>query len=302
MTFISNVVKVDDQGVSELVSEFKTNRLNGDHTKMASLQVQGRKVLYEQIAEAYRIGQILLSPSNKGPFHRYLLSLGFEKEAATFDKGKTKNRWLLVTKVLYGEWKTYTDFHLASFSADKEGVTVFQPNRSSEKYANVLRRLWDQTVAVEKAAEYIENFDEPEYGAGLVGMERIDRATYADATKDGNSKLDHLETGLNAISFSMPKPAEISADVKFGVMLFETGEDNLTVYECKSLTQDEFDAMAADYGRRISAQKRKDQAEWKRQLNEIQKAERGRLCKAKADQKRQDKAAKAKAAQQAKAV
>lgn len=295
MEIISNAAKVDDQGLTDLVLEFKANRLNGDHAKMANLQVQGRKILYEQIGEAYRIGQILLSPSNKGPFYRHLRSLGFENEAETFDKGKTKNKWLLVTKVLYGEWKTYTDFHLSSLSADKEGITVFQPNRSSEKYANVLRRLWDQNIAVENVVEYIENFCEPDYGAGLVGMERIDRATYADPTKDGNSKLNHLETGLNSIAFSMPKPAEIASDVKFGVMLFETGEDNLTVYECKSLTQDEFNAMAADYGRRLSAQKRKDNAQWKKQLKEINSAETQRKRRDSKIKKASEAAAKKKA-------
>jgi hypothetical protein len=78
-----------------------------------------------------------------------------------------KNFWKALVTLLYG------NVHEVETEDGKE--TVCEPNRSAEKYANLLRYLAETGVDKDKVVESIQTFNDPEFGGGLIGMEKRDR-------------------------------------------------------------------------------------------------------------------------------
>ena len=67
--------------LSGTVSDFIQNRISTDEAEMLSIREQGRAVLYNQLAEAYRIGLILVEPKNRIEFCKILSKYNLDGDA-----------------------------------------------------------------------------------------------------------------------------------------------------------------------------------------------------------------------------
>jgi len=116
-------IKFDD--LKKTVADFQTIHLLNDQTEMANFEDGGRNILYNQLAEAYRIGLLLLTPSNGTMFCNLLTDAELKTEAKKYGDNKAPNPWAYVTKLLYGKW--------VSKQVSNTVFHVFEPNRSAEK-------------------------------------------------------------------------------------------------------------------------------------------------------------------------
>jgi len=104
-----------------MVEEFR-NATVANRSELDQITLNGRRKVWENVAQAALISQEIIKPANKDDYHAALLAHGMP---APVD-GKKVNPYTLVVKLLYGEWKD-------------DQANVFQPNRSAEKYACVFR-------------------------------------------------------------------------------------------------------------------------------------------------------------------
>ncbi|EZP69983.1 hypothetical protein BV96_03661 [Sphingomonas paucimobilis] len=258
-----------------LVADFQTTRLDSDQTKMIGFEGQGRAVLYAQLAEAYRIGKLLLSKGpSRGAFQQMMENAGMTNEAKKFEEDKAANEWAYVTKLLYGKW------------VEKEVLnTVFQefePNRSAEKYGCVLRHLDKKNIAVESAAQYIANFTH-EKGNALVGIEAVDRmeAKSGSNSSDDNTEETYLKFGVSpvpndVVQFDMPADwyddKRFKSDNQFGTCWFEVRDGRVFLFDRKPLKEEDFKKLAKVRGRRVYAEHKAAQET----LDKLAKASKGK--------------------------
>ncbi|OJY71254.1 MAG: hypothetical protein BGP16_11770 [Sphingobium sp. 66-54] len=240
-----------------LVADFQTTRLDDDQMKMVGFEGQGRAVLYNQLAEAYRIAKLLLTKGpNRGAFQSMMEAAGMTVEAKKFEDDKATNEWAYATKLLYGKF------------VEKEFLnTVFQefePNRSAERYGCILRHLNKHNIAVEAAADYMANFTH-EKGNALFGIEAVDRA---EAKGEGNSKDEKQEqTYLNfgvspapndVVQFEVPADwyddKRFKSDNQFGTCWFEVKDGRVLLFDRKPLKEDDFKKLATARGKRLYAE------------------------------------------------
>ncbi len=259
-----------------LVTDFQTTRLEDDQMKMVGFEGQGRAVLYNQLAEAYRIAKLLLTKGiNRGTFQSMMEDVGMTIEAKKFESDKAANEWAYVTKLLYGKW------------VEKEFLnTVFQefePNRSAEKYGCILRHLNKKNVAVEDAAQYIANFTH-EMGNALVGIEAVDRmeAKGNGKSKDEKQEQTFLNFGVSpapndVVQFEMPADwyddKRFPSDNKFGTCWFEVKDGRVFLFDRKPLKDDDFKKMAKIRGKRLYA----EHAAAQKALDQLAKSSEGKL-------------------------
>ena len=240
-----------------LVTDFQTTRLDDDQMKMVGFEGQGRAVLYNQLAEAYRIAKLLLTKGpNRGAFQSMMEDARMTVEAKKFEDDKATNEWAYATKLLYGKFVEKEFLHTV--------FQEFEPNRSAERYGCILRHLNKHNIAVEAAAEYIANFTH-EKGNALFGIEAVDRA---EAKGDGNSKDEKQEqTYLNfgvspapndVVQFEIPADwyddKRFKSDNQFGTCWFEVKDGRVFLFDRKPLKEDDFTKMAKARGKRLYAE------------------------------------------------
>ncbi len=233
--------------LAETVSDFIENRTSTDETTMLGIREQGRAILYSQLAEAYRIGLVLVEPKNVIYFYRLLSAHGLENDSDRVAAGTAKNIWLCVTKLLYAK-------------LSEDGL-IFEVNRSAEKYANVFRYLHANKIPADEAANYIANFK----GAtanGLLGIERADRDANSKSSNDSAAKsIEHVEYGRSpaiddVIQFEMPASwcdeKRFTAENQYGMCWFEVRDGRVYLFDRQSIDADKFKALAETRGRRIA--------------------------------------------------
>ncbi len=243
--------KVD---LKALVIDFQTTRLDDDQKSMVGFEGQGRAVLYNQLQEAYRIGKLLLTKGpNRGLFENMLEDAGMDNQAKKLNEGKATNEWVYVTKLLYGKFVEKTFLNTV--------FQEFEPNRSAEKYGNVLRYLDRHNVKVEEAANFIANFKHEE-GNALAGIEAVDRK---EARGSGSTKDEKLEdtffkfgtssAAADVVQFEMPAEwyddKRFKSDNKFGTCWFEVKDGKVFLYDRKPMKEDDFTKLAKQRGRRV---------------------------------------------------
>lgn len=236
--------------VNTLVKSFK-DTLPANLDQQRQFQVQGYRVLWRQLGEAYFVAQNILSQSKA------------DLEAALTERGITKakpgsNPFLPIVKMLYGEWKTVNGEK--SFSAEHlvSDVTVFEPNRSAEKYACVFRYLnkrKDQLTDLQTIVDYIEGFK-----GNLKGIEDADRAENkkkasskatldtADALKRGLAVRGGMDIGSREKIKDLI--ADFPDDATHGVVWFKVTEDghvHLMGFD-KKLAEDAVEKLAVKRG------------------------------------------------------
>ncbi|MBB5705218.1 hypothetical protein [Sphingopyxis panaciterrulae] len=253
-----NAKQVNFDDLKKMVSDFQTIRLLNDETNMIGLQVQGRSILYNQLAEAYRIGLILLTRGNGTMFCHLMESNGMADQSKKYGNNNYTNAWNFVTHLLYGEWKEK--------NVSKTVFEVYERNRSAEKYSKIFRYLDDKKVAAENAADFILNFTHDELGNGLIGIERADTEANRKASDKKQMSEQAIAVGTNAKEadvFTFDAPTEL-ADVKYGSCFFEVIDGKVVVFGTKKLEEAEFNELAAKRGRTITM-------EWNRKAKEADK-------------------------------
>lgn len=252
-----NAKQVNFDDLKKMVSDFQTIRLLNDETNMIGLQVQGRSILYNQLAEAYRIGLILLTRGNGTMFCHLMESNGMADQSKKYGNNNYTNAWNFVTHLLYGEWKEK--------NVSKTVFEVYERNRSAEKYSKIFRYLDDNKVASNDAAEFIANFTS-ENGNGLIGIERADTKANSNTSEKKQTSEQAIEVGKNekeADVFTFDAPTEL-ADVKYGSCFFEVIDGKVVVFGTKQLEETEFNELAAKRGRAITMG-------WNRKAKEAEK-------------------------------
>lgn len=221
-----------------LVSQF-TTRVDDDELTIRNLEAKGLKVTWEQIQEAYGIAQRILNPTNQTAYEAILADCGIPKAT------EKSNRWLPVTKLLYGRW-----------NVDK---TEYVLNRSAEKYACAFRHFETNGVPASGVTAYVEAFNDPQHGAHLKGIEAADRAVNGRAKDD--AKIDRLRrAGLSRVNpdvVRIKRPGCVPAGKQNGFLWFEVEGDEIVVLGYEDIKTQQFDQLALRKGREIEAAKRK---------------------------------------------
>lgn len=234
--------------LTALVKDFQVKRLPEDHEKMANYEIAGRRVLYQQLAEAYRIGKILLMPENHGSLNNILEA--HKLKAIKWKDGKpTVNPWHPVCQLMWGDWAQGTIF------------SVFKPDRAAEKYANVFRYLENHQIQQANAATFIEGFD-----GGLTGIVEADREERRKGKNKSNvaNLATFLTLGCDPDEpdvVVMDRPDFVPEGAVFGKLWFKADGDELYVFGFNKLEEGQFNALATSRGRKIQAERDKQEAE-----------------------------------------
>lgn len=248
-----NMVSIDFVNLKKLVAEFQDKRLTADQQKMVKLEHAGNAVLYAQLAEAYRIGLILLTPANGTMFCHLMESNGMAAESKKYADNKYSNAWAYVTKLLYGSW--------VEQKISNTVFQVFEAERSTEKYANVLRHLALLNAEVENVPAVIAEFEHKNRNGvvvrKLLGLEVADRE---ENSKGGGSSDDSTPIKLGtSVSehdvFHVTVPNELDPAIEFGSCFFRVSDGQMIVFGATKLDESQFNALAARRGRDI---KRRD--------------------------------------------
>mgnify|MGYP000958475197 CR=1 FL=1 len=166
-----------------------------------------------------------------------------------------------------------TKLHYGKFVTKQFLNTVFQefePNRSAEKYGNVLRYLNRHNVKVDDAADFIANFKHEE-GNALAGIEAVDRK---EANGGGNAPDEKMEETFfkfgiseapnDVVQFEMPADwyddKRFKSDNKFGTCWFEVRDGKVLLFDRKPMQEDDFKKLAKSRGRRVYQEHKKAQS------------------------------------------
>ncbi|GLS99860.1 hypothetical protein GCM10007897_12430 [Sphingobium jiangsuense] len=243
------MVTINFDELKKLVTDFREVRLADDQQKMGKFEVAGQAVLYSQIAEAYRIGLILMEHKNAMMFINLMKSHNMVDQATKYGNNNYTNRWLFVTKLLYGSWEEKT--------ISKTIFHVWQHDRSSEKYANVLRHLEELEKKPEEVAGFIPTFEytnkEGITVRKLQGLEVADREANArDGSKPDTS--DQLQLGTSRSEpdvMGIPLPAELDPTIGYGSCFFKVENKQMIIFGATKLEEGEFKKLAIARGKVI---------------------------------------------------
>jgi hypothetical protein len=243
------MVAINFDELKKLVTEFREVRLADDQQKMGKFEVAGQAVLYSQIAEAYRIGVILLERTNAMMFINLMKSHNMVDQATKYGNNNYTNRWLFVTKLLYGSWEektiSNTVFH------------IWSHDRSSEKYANVLRHLEELEKRPEEVADFIPTFEYTnEKGITvrkLQGLEVADREANArnGSKPDTSTQLTLGTSRAEPDVMGIPLPAELDPEIEYGSCFFKVENKQMIIFGTTKLEEDEFKKLAIARGKVI---------------------------------------------------
>ena len=243
------MVKVTFDDLKKMVAEFRDTRISADQSKMVKLEVAGQTVLYEQIAEAYRIGLTLLDHKNGTMFCHLMNDHGMTDQSEKYGNNNYRNQWRFVTDLLYGSWVEQT--------ISKTVFQVFEHNRSAEKYASVLRHLAELEKKPEEVPAFIATFEYTNRQGVIVrklqGLEIADREANAkEGSKPdksvplalGTSRSEHDVT-------SIPVPVELDPAIEYGSCFFKVEDGQMIVFGATKLSEDQFKTLAIARGKAI---------------------------------------------------
>ena len=217
--------------VNALVASFQTS-LPANLDKQADFQVRGYRVLWTQIAEAYAIAQRIIKNENKDDYNAALTERDIE-----VSKTKTANRYLPVVKLLYGEWKA-------------DDATVFEPNRSAEKYACVFRYLNKRNDQFPDTASIVAHIEATP--GHLKKIEEIDRDDHK-AKKNGAkaSSEEALERGSSVLGgYPIERLSLIPSGADIGQLWFKMGKDGKPyILGYRKMEEKTFETEATKRGR-----------------------------------------------------
>lgn len=220
--------------VNTLVASFQTS-FTANLEQQREFEVRGYRALYTQVAEAFAIAQTILKPENKSEYEAALKERGID-----LPKGKS-NPYLPVIKLLYGSW------------ADEQ-KTIFEPNRSAEKYACVFRYLNKRKgkIAQKDIVGHIEEYSDATYGTALKGIEAQDRAEHrTTGSRADNSEALIAGSDLDG-SIAIDRPAFVQENQTIGQLWFKLGKDGkVYILGARPLEEKTFDALAIKRGKDI---------------------------------------------------
>lgn len=233
------------------VAEFN-GRLTQDNATLQDFQVQGWSVLWNQLARAYGVAKLILDASNK---EAYLATL---KDCGIKPAGEKSNKWLPVTKLLFGSW-TDGSGNLQSWNSALN--TVFEVDRSAEKYAVVFKHLETNGISEDGVFDYIKGFDDAKHGKYLKGIEAMERAT-SGSSKAGISEEEAAELGiLTNVQDVMvvDAPSYLKANqVVMGSTFFKVENGKLFLYGATPMEQAAFDKKVVLRGKKLFAANKAD--------------------------------------------
>lgn len=243
------MVTINFDELKKLVTDFREVRLADDQQKMVKFEVAGQAVLYSQLAEAYRIGLILLDHKNGTMFCNLMSSHNMVEQSKKYGNNNYNNAWLFVTKLLYGSWEektiSNTVFH------------VFEHNRSAEKYANVLRYLSDLEKKPEEVADFIANFEYTNAKNVVVrklqGLEIADREanTKSGSSPDNSTQLTLGTSRAEPDVMGIQLPAELDPEIEYGSCFFKVENKQMIIFGATKLEEGEFKKLAIARGKVI---------------------------------------------------
>lgn len=254
-----------------------------DNQSIAGHEVAGHTVLYNQLAYAYELGLMLVQghvihpnqPIQYRELGMLLYRHHLKDEKENLEKGKFRNIWTYVTKLLYGKWIKIDDLddkqkrklarklkldttNLLEFAendnADWDKKTVFhawEHDRSAEKYACVFRFLQNHDVQPSDAAKFIENFSDKDHGTKLAGIESKDRTDNRqnstpkplseNAIKQRDEYKARGENPANGDVIELDKPDKLPDTVQFGRAMFKVVGKKLVIVGYDALEQGAYD-------------------------------------------------------------
>lgn len=157
----------------------------------------GRKALYANLAIAYGLCLAMRHPDNGNAVAEALSVRGLM--AAT---NKT-NPFLPLVRAVYGKYEVEA-------AVDSPWI----PNRSAEKYANVFRLAQARGKTQANFADWLLGFEDAEFGKGMIGAEKRDRANHGVNDPTHEAEVDRkVKVVLASQPFAaVPLPKSI-ADV-----------------------------------------------------------------------------------------
>ena len=240
--------------VNTLVSSFK-DTLPANLDQQREFQVRGYRMLWTQIAEAFFVAQNIRG------------QLKADIDAALKERGINEgkagsNPYLPIVKMLYGEWKTVDGSETFVTEHQATDVTVFEPNRSAEKYACVFRYLnkrKDQFPDTQSIIDHIEAF--PKHLKGIEDKDRDENKTSSKAKPDTTMALKRGLSVRGGMDIGTREKVvtqilDFPADAKEGQLWFKVGDDGrvyLMGFE-KKLEDDAVNKLAVKRGNKLLAE------------------------------------------------
>lgn len=222
--------------VTQIVTSFR-EATDQHRLVLDGITLDGRRKVWENVAEAALIAQEILKPENKADYHAALLAHGLPVPV----DGKKVNPYTLVVKLLYGEWKD-------------DQANVFQPNRSAEKYACVFRyfaKRRGQFDNVGLIVKHIENFEK-----NMKGIEDQDRAeNKKSSSSPTGASNDNFELGekldRGEVARLDRRPEFIPEEVSYGKLWFRMVDGEVIVMGYEKVEESTYKTLATKRGRAI---------------------------------------------------
>ncbi len=228
--------------VERIVVSFR-DRMVMDNGSLLDLQVKGLSIVWQQIAAAYELILTIFDPGNADDYKAVLARCGIPAS------GLKGNKFLPVTKLLFGSF-TNEDGTLAPWDSAQD--SIFETDRSAEKYACVFRYFDHKGIPACDVFDAIKNFDEAPYGRNLKGIEAKDRATNGKGSKSDVSDADAISLGADvqlADVFEFERPEGITADQ--GVALFRVVGSRIFLLGHEELNDADFNKKALARGKKL---------------------------------------------------
>jgi len=223
--------------VNTLVKSFQDS-LPESIKNQREFQVRGYQELWKQIAEAFFVAQNIRQQLKSD------LDNAFAERGIKPSTKAGANPYLPIVKLLYGEWNA-------------EDTTLFEPDRSAEKYACVFRYFNKRKDQFKDVTEIVDHIEETQ--GHLKGIENLDRdenksKTSAKATSDEALKAGLKVSGAMEIG-SIEKVADsvdgFRSDAKQGQIWFTVSDGKVYLMGFKALEDDARDNLAKKRGKNI---------------------------------------------------
>jgi len=222
--------------VITMVDDFRAATVN-HRGELDQITLNGRRKVWENVAQAALLAQDILKPENKESYHAALLAHGL---AAPVD-GKKVNPYALVVKLLYGEW-------------EDEQANVFQPNRSAEKYACVFRYFAKRRGRFDTVELIVSHIETTE--GNLKGIEAQDRTEHQTSKPSPSASAnDNMELGLRLdqgeVTRLDERPEFIPEDVSYGKLWFRMVDGEVIVMGYEAVSEAAYKTLATKRGKTI---------------------------------------------------
>ncbi|WP_454884015.1 hypothetical protein [Sphingomonas oryzagri] len=205
-------------------------------------EVQGHRVVYQMIAEAFMVAQNIRKETLD------IQTKAFAEHGFTVSKSKTANPYGPIVKLLFGEWKTVSGSQKFTSEQPAGQKTLFEPNRSAEKYACVFRYFDKRKDQFRSVADIVKHIEDTK--GALRTIEDQDRKDHPSAKSKATAATDDLAWGKRTIgSVEIDRPDFVPQDADYGVLWFVKKDEEICLMGFKSMTADAFEASAKARGK-----------------------------------------------------